>query len=342
LIKPELLEKMLIWCTQNSVIPQIVFDDGLNSKSYFRILKKYEFNRICFSSKNWSKHSDIIVLNGYQIIESPNIILNTVLKVSNIVLRINKEELSSLDKIFYSIWKQFDRLNLILLDIETLSEAELNLYKAKINEISHFVSGFSPSDLPEISFLTDRLHLKDMRNCNAGIDHITVDYNGNLYLCPGFVTDKSYLKGKFTNFPEFEIHNEELLHLDYSPICSVCDCFQCKRCFYLNHIGTFEINTPTHQQCNISHQEREASRKLMFTNKSFPINVTLKDQLEYNDPIEIVEEKRIRIPIDSLPFITNYSVSDPLYSILDDLISKYDYKLLIKMINDIKNEKDKN
>ena len=66
----------------------------------------------------------------------------------------------------------------------------------------------------------------------------------------------------------------QLLELKYSPICRICDAYQCKRCVFLNKKLTSEINTPSSRQCRLSHIEREASRLFLQKLKETGASIT--------------------------------------------------------------------
>ena len=111
----------------------------------------------------------------------------------------------------------------------------------------------------ELNFLTDRLYLFNMNNCDAGIKHLTIAPDGRFYLCPGYYHDKNNnALGDLNN--GYLIKNQKLLQLKNAPLCSNCDAWHCKRCIYLNQKLTLEVNTPSSRQCIVSHIERNSSR----------------------------------------------------------------------------------
>jgi CXXX repeat peptide maturase len=146
----------------------------------------------------------------------------------------------------------------------------------------------------ELNFITDRLNLHKMKNCDAGIKHITIAPNGKFYICPGFYFDNEddYI-GDLSNGPN--IKNQHLLNLDYSPICRICDAYHCKRCIYLNNKTTLELNTPSHQQCVLSHIERNSTINLLdlLDPKANSVSESISiPHINYLDPIDILEEKK--------------------------------------------------
>ena len=208
----------------------------------------------------------------------------------NIILRLEKNDLNKLFEIFNSLLGKFKRLNLILLDIEKYKENDFNIYREELNKINSMIKKeYINGNAIEFNIISDRILLNNMQNCNAGIDHITIAPNGKFYICPAFYYDDVDNPVGDMN-SGINIKNNQLLELNYSPICKICDAFHCKRCVWLNKKTTLEINTPSHQQCVLSHIEREASRILLsdlHSNLNFNDfnNIASIPEIDYNDPI---------------------------------------------------------
>lgn len=86
-----------------------------------------------------------------------------------------------------------------------------------------------------------------------------------------------------------DIKNSQLYKLLYAPICRNCDAFQCKRCVWLNRKTTYEINTPSHEQCVVAHLERNASRVLLNNIRKYGEylpHIEIKE-IKYLDPFDI-------------------------------------------------------
>jgi CXXX repeat peptide maturase len=195
-----------------------------------------------------------------------------------------------------------------LLDIPGYKEEEFELYKSELNKIKEIlISEYKKGNSFELNFLSDRILLNKMNNCNAGIDHVTFAPNGKFYICPGFYYEDEKdsigtLAGDLNK--SISIKNEQLFKLDHAPICSICDAFQCKRCVYLNKKVTLEVNTPSYQQCVLSHIERNFSRDILLTLKNtlgfYDFN-NMPDipEIDYLDPLKVVigESKRAGLPI---------------------------------------------
>jgi hypothetical protein len=131
-----------------------------------------------------------------------------------------------------------------------------------------------------------------MNNCNAGLDHVSFAPNGLFYLCPGFYfDDESDSIGDIKH--GICIKDEAMLTLKNAPICSICDAYHCKRCVYLNRKTTLEINTPSYQQCVLSHHERNEARLLSDTLRRTPgfhdfDKYPVIPEIGYLDPYKVI------------------------------------------------------
>ena len=141
--------------------------------------------------------------------------------------------------------------------------------------------------MPQLNILTDRMMLSQMNNCGAAESNITLAPNGKFYVCPAF-----YYNNESKNVGDLEhgleIKNKHLYKLDYAPICTNCDAYQCKRCIWLNRKTTLEVNTPSHEQCVVAHMERNASRELLqkIGKGKKPLLQDSIEEIDYLDPFE--------------------------------------------------------
>lgn len=210
-----------------------------------------------------------------------------------IILRLEKKDLSRLKEIFDTLIGKFKRLNLNLIDIQDYNVADIDEYEKQLEKISQkVISEYKKGKSIEINFLSDRLLLNKMNNCNAGIDHVTIAPNGKFYICPGFYHDD--INDNIGDIEKgIDIKSRFSLNLNQAPICSVCDAFQCKRCIYLNKKITLEINTPSFQQCVLSHYERNKSKMLLDVLRSTPgftsfDNIAPIPEINYVDPLKVL------------------------------------------------------
>jgi CXXX repeat peptide maturase len=151
----------------------------------------------------------------------------------------------------------------VLLGLDTATDDQLEMYRAAVQSLGEYVyRRYVANQSIELNVVSDRLMLRQMRNCNAGIDHLTVSPSGQFYLCPGFFHSQGleYVGGTLATGPE--LRNNRLLELGNAPICRTCDAWHCKRCVWLNQRATLEVNTPSRQQCVAAHLERAVSHEL--------------------------------------------------------------------------------
>ena len=233
----------------------------------------------------------IFVINQDDLAHSQKIAENSRL---NLILRLKRSDLKRLAEILQSLSGKFKRLNLSLLDIEEFQNDDLMEYESQLEQIEkHAVEAYQHGQTVQMSFMTDRLLLKNMNNCDAGITHLTAGLDGRLYLCPGFYYQDAVNNAVGDMQHEVEISNEQLLELGSAPICSSCDAYHCKRCVYLNKKTTGEVNTPSHKQCVVSHLERNLSRRVSDTLRrrlEMFRKFTPLPEIPYLDPFEMLDD----------------------------------------------------
>jgi CXXX repeat peptide maturase len=213
---------------------------------------------------------------------------------NNLILRLPKSRLGELARIFESLIGKFKRLNITLLGIDLYKDEDLEEYGNQLGIIRDILIGeYEEGNSPEVNILSDRIILDKMNNCNAGFLHVTYAPNGHFYICPGFYYDDP--ENSIGSVAEgIKIKNEQLLRIDHAPICLNCDAYQCRRCVWLNRKTTLEINIPSHEQCVLSHLERNAAKSMLdYLKKS---NFNFKDYQDIEplnnlDPFELVNRK---------------------------------------------------
>ena len=78
--------------------------------------------------------------------------------------------------------------------------------------------------------------------------------------------------------------------MEYAPICRICDAYQCKRCIWLNRKMTLEVNTPSHEQCIMSHIERNTSKLLLdIINRDNTLIDNNIKEINYIDPFDRIK-----------------------------------------------------
>jgi CXXX repeat peptide maturase len=207
---------------------------------------------------------------------------------------------------------QVERLNISLTDIETFKDEQIEAYKKALDTVAKVAGNLliasakddSTKSVGGVNIITDRLSLKEMHNCEAGVGNITVAPNGKFYLCPAFYYDeKMGVSNRMNNAkPEstrsvgdldsgLNIPNKQLLQLDHAPLCRNCDAYHCNRCIWLNDRLTMDANTPSRQQCIVAHLERNATRTLQLSLQQKGIQAGDEIlEITYLDPFEVKEE----------------------------------------------------
>lgn len=207
-----------------------------------------------------------------------------------VVLRVDKEYLfSHACEIAKAIGK-VSRLNVVLTDIETFTEDDFAQYKSLLEKFSDSVEQlYVYGKAPQLNLITDRMMLSKMNNCGAGDTNITLAPNGKFYVCPAFYYENEVdYVGALDN--GLAVKNKQLYRIDHAPICQHCDAWQCKRCVWLNHKTTLEVNTPSHEQCVMAHIERNASRTLLQNIRKHGTFLPEQEEINeinYLDPFEI-------------------------------------------------------
>lgn len=223
----------------------------------------------------------------------------------NVVLRLSVAEFVEHQYDIATLLPQVKRLNICLTDIENFKDEQIEDYKRALATLNAVLLNLYKSvRQPQFNLITDRLQLTEMHNCEAGVGNITVAPNGKFYLCPAFYYDEQMDISNRMNHKTkdasrsvgdleqgIDIPNKQLLQLDHAPLCRICDAYHCNRCIWLNQKLTWDNNTPSHQQCVISHLERNASRDLQM--KMQEIGYRFENEIkeiDYLDPFDVKEE----------------------------------------------------
>ena len=227
-------------------------------------------------------------------------------EAKNLVLRLPFGEMLKQKDEIAKLFASGVRINLCITDVEQFTDGQIETYKQVLEEWSSTLLDLYKQGLsPQFNLLTDRMKLKEMHNCEAGVSNITLAPNGKFYLCPAFYYDERMKVFNQLNHHQpssdnsvgdlecgLDIPNPQLLRLDHAPLCRNCDAYQCRRCLWLNRKLTWDINTPSHQQCVMAHIERNASRSLLNDIRKvgeFMPNNDIKE-INYLDPFEVRKE----------------------------------------------------
>lgn len=253
-----------------------------------------EYNETIESIDNLKIGRDVKVTN-----EVP-----TAVDCDNIVLRIKIKDLIAKQYDIAALLPSVKRMNICLNDIETFKDEQIDEYKKAMNTLGAVLTSlYKEQKHPQLNILTDRLTLKEMHNCEAGIGNITVAPNGKFYLCPAFYYDeKTGVSNKMNHKTKDAsrsvgdlknglcIPNKQLLELDHAPLCRNCDAYHCNRCIWLNQKLTWDNNTPSHQQCVVAHLERNAARDISAKLSEAGYSLPEIKEINYIDPFDVKEE----------------------------------------------------
>ncbi len=224
----------------------------------------------------------------------------------NLVLRLTFSEMLKQKDEIAKLFASGARINLCLSDVEKFTDEQIEAYKQVLNEWNTILLClYMQGQSPQFNLLTDRMMLEKMHNCEAGVSNITLAPNGKFYLCPAFYYDEQTKVDNQLNHHQptsdnsvgdlengLDIPNPQLLQLDHAPLCRNCDAYQCRRCIWLNRKLTWDLNTPSRQQCVMAHLERNASRDLLNDIRKvgeFMPQIEIKE-INYLDPFEVRKE----------------------------------------------------
>ena len=254
-----------------------------------------EYNEVIESIDHIKIGRDVAVYN-----EVPQII-----SAENAVLRLSFADFIAKQYDIATLLPQVNRLNICLTGIESFKDEQIDDYKnalASLNAV--LLNQYKSGKQPQVNILTDRLQLKEMHNCGAGENNITLAPNGKFYLCPAFYYDEKMGISNRLNHHKpssersvgdlesgLQIPNPQLLKIDHAPLCRICDAYQCNRCIWLNQKLTWDNNTPSHQQCVLAHLERNATKALQqkLKEEGFVVENEIKE-LTYLDPFDVREQ----------------------------------------------------
>ena len=228
----------------------------------------------------------------------------TAVDCDNIVLRIKIKDLIAKQYDIAALLPSVKRMNICLNDIETFKDEQIDEYTKALNTLGAVLTSlYKEQKHPQLNILTDRLTLKEMHNCEAGIGNITIAPNGKFYLCPAFYYDEKTgvsnkmnhkTKDALRSVGDIEnglcIPNKQLLELDHAPLCRNCDAYHCNRCIWLNQKLTWDNNTPSHQQCVVAHLERNAARDISAKLSEAGYSLPEIKEINYIDPFDVKEE----------------------------------------------------
>ena len=299
LISLDDLRKGIFFAMKENLMIQFVYPDFPLPQEYVDVIDTIDHSDIVSSEckdEELLSIADVIVFNGWE-----NIATVQAGSSAAYVLRTTKAELFDRYERLIPIIDGVARLNVVITDVETFTDTDFETYKSLLNALADVVEKqYVAGKSPQLNLLTDRMMLDKMNNCNAGVENVTLAPDGRFYICPAFYLaddDEDYGLGK-AKFSVgdlehgLDIKNQQLYRLDHAPLCRRCDAYQCKRCVWLNRKTTYEVNTPSHEQCVIAHLERNAGRELLLNIRKHGAFLPDKeiDEITYLDPFEVKQE----------------------------------------------------
>ncbi|MBO4315340.1 MAG: CXXX repeat peptide maturase [Prevotella sp.] len=285
LISLDDLKAGIVWAMKENLNVQFVYPDYELPTEYNNLIDTID--HINIKPENLSDGAEVVVLTDWK--ERQHEVANGV----TYILKTSRNELEKCCDSISDLLKRGARVVVVLTDIETFTDADILPYKALLEKLAEgLCEDYQAGKSAQLSLLTDRIMLNEMNNCNAGVNNITLAPNGRFYLCPAFYYDNP--RDDMGDLKRgLNIKNQNLLDLDHAPICRNCDAYHCKRCIWMNCRLTFDLNTPSHQQCVIAHLERNASKLLQqkLKEKGIRLNPSHEIQeIDYLDPFSIINK----------------------------------------------------
>lgn len=294
LISLDNLKAGILFAMKENLMIQMVYPDYQLPEEYEDAIETIDHVKI----KPFSQSTDanVVVIDSWNNLES----LKAEKEIAY-VLRTDKASFFENYAKLLPVLDEVSRLNVAIKDIETFTDDDFDQYKTILDEIASKVKGCYEKDhAVQLNLLTDRMMLDKMNNCNAGWESITLAPDGRFYVCPAFyLADENedfglgkakYSVGDLEN--GLDIKNPQLYRLDHAPLCRKCDAYQCRRCVWLNRKTTYEVNTPSHEQCVMAHIERNASRDLLASIRTIGTFLPDKEikEIDYLDPFDVKDE----------------------------------------------------
>ena len=299
LIPIETLKKGILFGMKQNLMIQYIFPDYALPEEYASVIESIDNVKIYPFGK---RPQEEFVDAKTTVVEVANCVPDT-LQAKNIMIRLTFVEMLEQKNAIKRLFADGTRVNLCITDVEQFTDEQTEVYKQLLEEWSSaLLDSYKQGQSPQFNLLTDRMMLKKMHNCEAGVSNITLAPNGKFYLCPAFYYDERMQVSNQMNHHQpssdrsvgdldkgLDIPNPQLLKLDHAPLCRKCDAFQCRRCIWLNRKLTWDINTPSHQQCVMAHIERNVSRSLLDNirkDHEFMPQIEIKE-IDYLDPFEV-------------------------------------------------------
>ena len=187
LMPVETLRKAIFFAMTENLIVQFLVPDAPLPAEHEALMRQVEHSIIAHQGVRTD--ADVEVIEGIPDDEPTGWNANGVY-----IIRTSKDELYSRSRQLANLMLRSLRVNVVLTDVERFTEDDYPKYEQSLKEIADIVAGSLKrgSRLPQSNLLTDRLMLRDMNNCNAGVKSVTLMPNGKFYVCPAFCIDGDY------------------------------------------------------------------------------------------------------------------------------------------------------
>lgn len=292
----EALKAGIVYAMKENLNIQFVYPNYSLPKDYLELIDCIDHTDI--KPASLGDEADVVVMDGINQVLDVND--NNFKQGVSCVLRLSKYELFKKIANVCALLNKVERLNVVITDVETFKDADFERYSEELRMLSEEVEKqYVAGKVVQLNLLTDRMMLDKMNNCGAGDTSVALAPDGKFYVCPAFyITNEDDGMGALhTSIGDvkhgLDIKNPQLYKLDHAPLCRRCDAYQCKRCVWLNRKMTYEVNTPSHEQCVMAHLERNASRDLLNSIRKlgqFLPELEEIKEITYLDPFDVRKE----------------------------------------------------
>ena len=290
LMSLEILEAGITYAMKENLNIQFVYPNYPLPKEYLEAIDCIDHTEI--KPASLGDEADVIVMNGFEDVAFE--------QATSFGLRLSKQELFNHVADVCTLLNKVERLNVVITDVDNFTDGDLKCYSNVLRTLSEKVETlYVAGKAVQLNLLTDRMMLGKMNNCGAGDTSVTLAPDGKFYVCPAFylTNEEDGIGSLHTAIGDLQhgldIKNPQLYKLDHAPLCRRCDAYQCKRCIWLNRKLTYEVNTPSHEQCVMAHLERNASRGLLNAIRKHGTFLPEREEIKeitYLDPFDVRKE----------------------------------------------------